>query len=499
MNKLQLLRVLRKHIKLAEKRSVAYEQNKIAKLFLYIGGAFIIVYLMFIAIILALIANNLSSYTPYELLFGLAPFLLVADFIIRFIGQQTPVQLIKPYSLLPISKYACVEMFIYSSVITPNNLLWTAVTVPYAIMTVLFSEGVFAALGVVVSFQVLVTINSQWYMLVRTLINQTVKWWVLPVVFYALVFMPLYLKDIDYLFNFYSSAGDGFAYWHPLNYLLIIFVLAAFVELNKRVQYHFTYVESSGTEKTKMKNVSELRAFDRYGEIGEYLKLETKSLMRNKNLRKSFMFATIFVIMLSLVISFTDLYEDDFFTVFWIVYIFVLYGSIQLIKIMSAEGNYIDCLMIHKENIIQLLRAKYYFYTAILFLPLLLMLPTVFMGKYSLLALLSMMCFTAGPVYCLLMQMAVYNRQTIPLNTKFISKGNVESNYFQVIAELVAMFFPVMIISILKGLLSEDLVFIVLLVVGLAFILTHKLWIRNIYKRFMVRRYKNMCSFRATR
>lgn len=499
MNKLQLLRVLRKHIKLAEKRSVAYEQNKIAKLFLYIGGAFIIVYLMFIAIILALIANNLSSYTPYELLFGLAPFLLVADFIIRFIGQQTPVQLIKPYSLLPISKYACVEMFIYSSVITPNNLLWTAVTVPYAIMTVLFSEGVFAALGVVVSFQVLVTINSQWYMLVRTLINQTVKWWVLPVVFYALVFMPLYLKDIDYLFNFYSSAGDGFAYWHPLNYLLIIFVLAAFVELNKRVQYHFTYVESSGTEKTKMKNVSELRAFDRYGEIGEYLKLETKSLMRNKNLRKSFMFATIFVIMLSLVISFTDLYEDDFFTVFWIVYIFVLYGSIQLIKIMSAEGNYIDCLMIHKENIIQLLRAKYYFYTAILFLPLLLMLPTVFMGKYSLLALLSMMCFTAGPVYCLLMQMAVYNRQTIPLNTKFISKGNVESNYFQVIAELVAMFCPVMIISILNGLLSEDLVFIVLLVVGLAFILTHKLWIRNIYKRFMVRRYKNMCSFRATK
>ena len=74
-----------------------------------------------------------------------------------------------------------------------------------------------------------------------------------------------------------------------------------------------------------------------------------------------------------------------------------------------------------------------------------------------------------------------------------------EKEGHQVIAELVAMFCPVMIISILKGLLSEDLVFIVLLVVGLAFILTHKLWIRNIYKRFMVRRYKNMCSFRATR
>ena len=83
----------------------------------------------------------------------------------------------------------------------------------------------------------------------------------------------------------------------------------------------------------------------------------------------------------------------------------------------------------------QLLKAKYYFYSSMLVLPMLLMLPTVFTGKHSLLALLSMMCFTAGPVYCLFMQMAVYNRQTMPLNTKFISKGNMENNYFQVVGD----------------------------------------------------------------
>lgn len=499
MNKLHLFRALHHHIKLAEKRSVAYEQNKVAKVLLYIGGSFVVLYLVFIAIMLALIANTSSSQTTYEFLFGLLPFFLAADFLVRFISQQTPVQLIKPYSLLPISKYTCVEMFVLSSVVSPNNLVWTAVTVPYVLMTTLFCDGFWASMGIVVSFQLLVTVNSQWYMLVRTLINQSLKWWVLPIAVYALVFSPLYCDSIDTLFDIYSSLGRGFAFWHPLHYFGLLLVLFAFIELNKRMQFHFTYLENADVEAPKMRSVSEFRMFDRFGQTGEYLKLEIKSLIRNKNMRKSFVFSTLFTIFLSLVVSFTDLYQDDFSKIFWVAYVFMLYGANTLMKIMCAEGNYIDFLAVHKENIMQLLRAKYFFYGSMLVLPFLLMLPTVFTGKHSLLALFSMMCFTAGPVYCLFMQMAVYNRQTMPLNTKFISKGNVENNYFQIVALLLAMFLPVIVISSLRTMFSENTAYLVLLVFGIAFIATYSLWIANIYRRFMKRRYVNMESFRATR
>ncbi len=499
MNKLHLFRALRHHIKLAEKRSVAYEQNKVAKVLLYIGGSFVVLYLVFIAIMLALIANTSSSQTTYEFLFGLLPFFLAADFLVRFISQQTPVQLIKPYSLLPISKYTCVEMFVLSSVVSPNNLVWTAVTVPYVLMTTLFCDGFWASMGIVVSFQLLVTVNSQWYMLVRTLINQSLKWWVLPIAVYALVFSPLYCDSIDTLFDIYSSLGRDFAFWHPLHYFGLLLVLFAFIELNKRMQFHFTYLENANVEAPKMRSVSEFRMFDRFGQTGEYLKLEIKSLIRNKNMRKSFVFSTLFTIFLSLVVSFTDLYQDDFSKIFWVAYVFMLYGANTLMKIMCAEGNYIDFLAVHKENIMQLLRAKYFFYGSMLVLPFLLMLPTVFTGKHSLLALFSMMCFTAGPVYCLFMQMAVYNRQTMPLNTKFISKGNVENNYFQIVALLLAMFLPVIVISSLRTMFSENTAYLVLLVFGIAFIATYSLWIANIYRRFMKRRYVNMESFRATR
>lgn len=499
MNKLHLFRALRHHIKLAEKRSVAYEQNKVAKILLYIGGSFVVLYLVFIAIMLALIANTSSSQTTYEFLFGLLPFFLAADFLVRFISQQTPVQLIKPYSLLPISKYTCVEMFVLSSVVSPNNLVWTAVTVSYVLMTTLFCDGFWASMGIVVSFQLLVTVNSQWYMLVRTLINQSLKWWVLPIAVYALVFSPLYCDSIDTLFDIYSSLGRGFAFWHPLHYFGLLLVLFAFIELNKRMQFHFTYLENANVDAPKMRSVSEFRMFDRFGQTGEYLKLEIKSLIRNKNMRKSFVFSTLFTIFLSLVVSFTDLYQDDFSKIFWVAYVFMLYGANTLMKIMCAEGNYIDFLAVHKENIMQLLRAKYFFYGSMLVLPFLLMLPTVFTGKHSLLALFSMMCFTAGPVYCLFMQMAVYNRQTMPLNTKFISKGNVENNYFQIVALLLAMFLPVIVISSLRTMFSENTAYLVLLVFGIAFIATYSLWIANIYRRFMKRRYVNMESFRATR
>lgn len=499
MNKLQLFRALRSHIKLAEKRSVAYEQNRVAKVLLYIGGSFVVLYLVFIAIMLALVANTSSSQTPYEFLFGLSPFFLAADFLVRFISQQTPVQLIKPYSLLPISKYTCVEMFVLSSVVSPNNLVWTAVTIPYVLMTTMFCDGFWASMGIIFSFQLLVTVNSQWYMLVRTLINQSLKWWALPIAVYAAVFSPLYFGGIDTLFDMYSSLGRGFAFWHPLHYLCLLFVLFAFVEVNKRMQFHYTYLENANVEAPKMKSVSEFRMFDRFGQTGEYLKLEIKSLIRNKNMRKSFVFSTLFTIFLSLIVSFTDLYQDDFSKIFWVAYAFMLFGVNTLMKIMCAEGNYIDFLAVHKENIMQLLRAKYFFYSSMLVLPFLLMLPTVFTGKHSLLALFSMMCFTGGPVYCLFMQMAVYNRQTMPLNTKFISKGNVENNYFQIVAVIVAMFLPVILISSLRTLCSENIAYLVLLFLGIAFIVTHNFWIANIYRRFMKRRYVNMESFRATR
>ena len=495
MNRLQILRTLRHHIKLSEKRSATYNQNKTAKAVMYVMSGFVIVYLIFLAIMFAMIANDSTTTTPYELMYSLAPFILVADFGFRFMAQQTPAQLMKPYILLPIPKHACVDCFVVSAMVTPNNLLWMAMFVPYAIMAVVFSEGIWAMLGFLAGWMLLIIINSQWYMTVRTLINDHIWWWILPICVYAAIFAPWYLGSFDKFSNLYGSIGEGCTFWNPLTYLCLLAILVAFFFINRAMQFSHVYKELANVEQTKLRNVSQLRYLDRYGEVGEYIKLEIKSIMRNKNMRKGFIMSVSIVIVFSLLLSFTNIYDDNWNSHFFAFYNFGIFGLMGLSKVMCAEGNYIDGLMVHKENIISLLKAKYYFYAIML----LLMIPTVIQGKCSILMLLSICIFTAGIEYFMIFQTAVFNKQTIPLNTKFIAKGNIENNYWQVIIPLAVLFVPVILMMFFLSMFNRTTAYLLLMAIGFAFIFTNSLWIRNIYNRLMKRRYENMESFRATR
>ena len=176
----------------------------------------------------------------------------------------------------------------------------------------------------------------------------------------------------------------------------------------------------------------------------------------------------------------------------------MFFGAVNLVKIMGPEGNYIDLLMVHKENILTLLKAKYYFYCAVLLLPLLLLIPTVVSGRYSILMLLAYLFTTSGPEYCILFQLAVYNKQSLPLNEKITAKGNFE-NSLQLIIELIVFFVPVALALTFTAIFGDTIGYTLLIIIGLAFTLTHNLWLKHIYRRMMTRRYQNLEGFHATR
>ena len=92
--------------------------------------------------------------------------------------------------------------------------------------------------------------------------------------------------------------------------------------------------------------------------------------------------------------------------------------------------------------------------------------------------------------------MAVYNNNTLPMNTKITSK---QGNTTQQIFSTVIFFLPLGLERAATALLGEPWGYILLAVLGLAGIATHRLWLRNVYQRFMARRYKNMEGFRASR
>lgn len=494
MKFLEIYKTLHHHQKLADERHPMYYANRSAKFMTWFFTIFFLLYLVFFAVMFSLIVNNnVGSVTAIEFMVGITPFILALDFGARFLMQQTPSQLIKPYVLLPLPKYACVDCFILSSLLSWGNLTWMVMLMPYCLMSVCFGLGFLPALSMLVLFYILELANSQWYAIVRTMVNRKAWWWALPVVVYGIIALPWIIKDIEEFLDFYASFGSGIEYGNILPHLGALVVLVVLTAINRKVQY-VSVMEELGKQKvTKMKTVTRLSFLSQFGEIGEYLKLEARSLMRNKNPRKSFISSIIGIIVISGIIFYTDVYDGNGMAGFWCLYNYIIIAIGILPQVMAYEGNYLNFLMVHKENLLKLFTAKYYFGCALAILPFLLMLPMVFEGRWSILMLFAYAAFVMGPVYCLMLQMAVINKTTQPLNEKFTGRAG-SKNYIQMIAAMSIFFLPVVFVSVLNAVCSQTAAWSILFGLGVLFIATHRLWLRNIYNRWMKHRYENMMA-----
>ena len=504
MTFLQTVRILLRHRKLADMRNLSSQQNKFAKGLIYVSIGFLVIYLIGLSIPAAMIANESRTTTSAEMLCIILPFILLFDFCQRWIGQQTPSQIVKPYTLLPLSRYACMDAFIISSILSWSNYIWLAFVLPYVLMSMLFSYGFVTSLLAVAFVVVMLAANSQWYSIVRTLVNDKFVWWALPISVYALLIgLPMYAElglDKPWFSDLYSYVGyyidchNIFVLLMSLTWLLIL------VNVNRQIQFVFVQRELMRVDKKEeVKNVNKFTFLERYGEIGSFMQLELKLMTRNKNPRKAFITSFITIGVLSVLIIFSDIYDSSTMTNFWALYNFVMFGASILTRIMGFEGNYIDCLLVRRENILALLQAKYIFYSILLIVPFMLMLPVVFSGKWSLYMLLSYGVFTMGFQYFCIFQTAVYNRQTIPLNEKLTSKGGLEGNYIQMIIMFTALLVPVFLVNTLQTFLSDNVAYSIMLAIGLVFVATHRLWLRNIYNRMMKKKYAILESFTTTR
>lgn len=495
MNRLLLFRLLHRNNKLAARRNPAFEQSMVAKVMMYLGAGLTAAYMIFLGVMLAMAAT--SDYAPAAIL-TILPIFLLMDFGARFALQQTPAMMVKPYMLLPLPRNAVIETFLANSVFSGWNLLWLCLFVPYSIICLIGGISAPEVLCVFLAGMLMVLLNSQWYLLVRTLIGRSLLWWLLPVAVYAAYFVPLLMDDdaiFDAAFGFIDEWG---ATW--LAPLCCLLLLVGLLWLNRKLQFRYVYEEISREEKSggALKTVNQFAFFERYGVTGEYLKLELKSIFRNKMVRARVMMSLGLIVVLSLLIAYTDMYDGKMMLNFWCYYCFAIYGMTALVKVMGSEGNYIDLLMVHEENILALLKAKYYFHVGILVVPLLLMLPAVIAGKFSILMMVAYMLLSSGVLYCVLFQLAVYNKQTVPLNQKLTGKNSVE-NGFQLVIEMAAMFAPLVLVSIMILLFEESTAYIVLALLGLVFTIAHPLWLRNVYRRMMARKYENLEGFHATR
>ena len=153
-----------------------------------------------------------------------------------------------------------------------------------------------------------------------------------------------------------------------------------------------------------------------------------------------------------------------------------------LITILCYEGNYMDGLMSRRESIYELLRAKYYFNVLLLLVPIILLIPSIVIGKISIWMNLGYLLFTAGVLYPMIFQLT-----------------GKQANTVQNVVSMLVLFLPIGFEKLMILLVGDPWGYIILMIIGIAGIATHQMWLRNIYRRFNARRYRNLEGFRLTK
>ena len=496
-----LLKEIRKQRKLAEKRHPMYQNNKFGKGFMYFFIAFWVAYLILFGCIFPMAFRDaVPGMEPYHILNQGMWFIFMADFGLRFMAQKLPSSEVKPYALLPVRKCDVLDCHLILNGLSTYNFIWFFMLIPFGCLTLWKYFGILGLLGFLLGYWILTVANGYLCTICRTLIGEHIAWTIVPIAIYGGMVAGMYLLPEGKNLRFVGMEwGEGFIQWEPLAFLAAIGVLVLLFWLCRLLQCHIVDKEIARTKTTKLTHVRNYSFLDRFGEIGEYLRLEIKLITRNKVPKTQVRMGFIIMIMFSCMLAFSDVYDNNFMRYFIAVYNFSVLGIMVLGNCMMFEGNYLDGLMSRKESILSLLKAKYYLQCAILIIPLLIMIAPVAKGKLSILDIAASLFITTGFVFFVMFQLAVYNKSTLNLNQKVMGK-NSTGNWFQTLLIMAGFFLPVLLIMGLNAIFPDGKTSVwVTLGIGVIMTITHPLWLRNVYNRFMKRRYINMDGFRQSR
>lgn len=494
-----LYKVLAHNQHLQSRRHPMFEKNMVMKLFCYVFIAFMAAYLSVLGVSFYTLFEH-SSFEAFDWIDGGMIWFLLVDFLMRFVLQETPAQNIKQYKLLNIPTGLMLHTFLFRMGLQPYNLFWAFFFVPFGVLAIPQFYGFVGFIGFILGWWLMFILNSYWYLFWRTLVNRYVPSILIPMLIYALlIYFGIFFDErTPWLFQTTIRLMRGFCQWNLLCWVGFAVVVVPLYYVNYRLQRMAIYVEIAKAEVVQSFKTRNMVFLDKFGIIGEYLKLEIKSTLRNLVVRKQFLVGAGCMLMLCTLFSFSDLYDSvPFMRIFICVYCFNCLGVMTLTTIMCPEGNYIDGLMVHKETVLSLLKAKYYFQCLMLLVPFLFSLMPIMEGKMTWMTAVGCLFFTTGIVFPFMFQLAVYNDSTIHLNKKLTRSGR--DTKVQMLMSGLALFVPMLVMWSLVNLLGDETAAIAMASAGLVGTVSHPFWLKNLYQRFMQRRYQNMEGFRSSR
>ena len=132
-----LFTIIRRNEKLAAKRSPMFDKNRFAKFLIYFMVAYWAALLLLMGVTLpSAFESAAPSMEPYHILNQGLIYVLITDFLVRFVIQTATSHEIKPYLLMPVKKKKLIDTLLLQSATSLYNLFWFFLFVPFAFLSI---------------------------------------------------------------------------------------------------------------------------------------------------------------------------------------------------------------------------------------------------------------------------------------------------------------------------------------------------------------------------
>ena len=478
-----------KHYFKQKVRTWFWKKNVLSLIFTIIGGLYFLLIALSVGILADVFLNELAPDKEPTRLFLKYVFIYhLIDILIRFKFQEIAILNPEPYRTLPIPKRKLYSFPMITSHFSFFNLLALIILLPFTITNIWVKIGPLQTiLWWVFLFSVVLTINYLSVTLKLFMRKYTV--WGYVLYFVILGYIAL---EITGVLNVSDAYASMFLFVIQYPFLLLIPIGLAILSYRLGVSFLLKnrYDGVSTKKSVKIVNYSFL---ERFGEVGQFLKIELKFIFRNKKVKAMFISSIIFIgVGMNFYLQFNANSFKNVFSGFVVISMFSLNFS-QII--FAGISSHFDGFTTMSINIRTWLRSKYLICVLTSTLSLVLSTVYFFFDPRIPLFNIALYLFVIGVIVPLLMYLSLFNYK--PFNVVENKSFDFKSVDWKSFIPLVVMLgFPFCIYGICYLFGNVFMLYYILAGLGIIGLATNGYWMKQIALKFQSQKHKLAQGFR---
>ena len=414
---------------------------------------------------------------------GFFVYYLVLDILIRFMMQKFPSFSLNKYLTLNIPKSTLTRFLLSKSLISFFNVLPLFVIIPFFFTNVIGEIGLASGLLWLLLMITMVVINNYVsFWLDRTANKQPIIVFTILAAIGSLIYLEY--KGL-FMLSEYAAPIVEYFYASPLLLLPIIILIGLYYSLFKSLKRN-AYLDAGIASESAISEGLEFEFLDNFGEVGQWIRLESKLIWRNKKSRNYLFMSFIFLI-------YPFAFGMDWINNSYglIVFGFLMVGAFMLNYgqlLFSWNSSHFDFIITQNLSLSNFLRSKYILIAASNVFFFILSTPYIFLNPKIVVVNFVMMLFNAGVIAYVYLWFTMNNSKKMSLSkgSIFNQEGISAAHYFlmlPIIAMPFIVFFP------FKYFGYENLGLMALALIGLLGIVFHRKIIEKAMETFNYKKY----------